>query len=30
MVQFGELTYREIRQHADKGCLALAGADRLH
>jgi hypothetical protein len=23
MVQFGELTYREIRQRADEGCLAL-------
>jgi len=23
MVQFGDLTYREIRQHADGGCLAL-------
>lgn len=23
MVRFGELTYQEIRQHADKGCLAL-------
>ena len=23
MVQFGDLTYREIRQYADTGCLAL-------
>jgi creatinine amidohydrolase len=26
MVRFGELTYREIRLHADKGCLALVPA----
>src|SRR5258708_31231035 len=29
MVEFGELTYREIRQHADKGMLG-ARPDRLH